>query len=55
MLHIDTKGLPLLKNQTEQQNREYLHIGICLIFIVFIHGCSTLMKLFNKNSTVFVC
>ncbi|OCG20065.1 hypothetical protein A9G22_01750 [Gilliamella sp. App2-1] len=55
MLHVVTKGLPLLKNETKQQTREYSPINIYLIFIVFIHKRSVLQKLFNKNSTVFVC
>ena len=28
MLHVDTKRLPLLKNETKQQTREYLFVGI---------------------------
>ncbi|KDN09268.1 Mobile element protein [Gilliamella apicola] len=55
MLHVDTKRLPLLKNETKQQTREYLPINIHLIFIVFIHKRSTFLKLFDKNGAVFVC
>ncbi|WP_218057563.1 hypothetical protein [Gilliamella sp. Bif1-4] len=28
MLHVDTKRLPLLKNETKQQTRKYLFVGI---------------------------
>ncbi|MDI2111958.1 hypothetical protein [Commensalibacter nepenthis] len=28
MLHVDTKRLPLLKNETKLQTREYLFVGI---------------------------
>ncbi|WP_167349178.1 hypothetical protein [Gilliamella intestini] len=28
MLHVVTKRLPLLKNKTKQQTREYLFVGI---------------------------
>jgi predicted DNA-binding protein (UPF0251 family) len=28
MLHVDTKRLPLLKNETKQQTREYLFVSI---------------------------
>ena len=28
MLHVDTKRLPLLKNETKQQTIEYLFVGI---------------------------
>ncbi|MDI2113264.1 integrase core domain-containing protein [Commensalibacter nepenthis] len=28
MVHVDTKRLPLLKNETKQQTREYLFVGI---------------------------
>jgi hypothetical protein len=28
MLHVDTKRLPLLKNETKQQTREHLFVGI---------------------------
>jgi hypothetical protein len=54
MLHADTKGLPLLKNETKQQTKEYLPINIYLIFVAFIHKHSIFLKLFNKISTVFV-
>jgi hypothetical protein len=50
----DTYGLPLLKNETMQQTREYSLDVIHLIFIVFIHKRSTLLKLFDKNYTVLI-
>ena len=28
MLHVNTKRLPLLKNETKQQTRDYLFVGI---------------------------
>ncbi|SCC22632.1 hypothetical protein [Gilliamella intestini] len=48
---VDTKGLPLLKNETKQQTREYSLDSINLIFKVFIHKRSAFLKLFNRNST----
>jgi hypothetical protein len=35
MLQVDTKGLPLLKNKTKQQTREFLLVGINMIFWFF--------------------
>ncbi|SCC03596.1 hypothetical protein GA0061080_101818 [Gilliamella intestini] len=55
MRQTDTYGLPLLKNQTKQQTREYLLDSIYLIFKFFIHKRSALLKLFNKNYTVLIC
>jgi hypothetical protein len=46
--------LPLLKNQTKQQTKEYLPVCIYLIFNVFIRRRGALLKLFNKNSTVLI-
>ncbi|OCG47998.1 hypothetical protein A9G35_02555 [Gilliamella sp. Choc5-1] len=48
ILQIDTKGFPLLKNQTKQKTREYLTLHIHLILLIFIHKRSTLLKLFHK-------
>ncbi|OCG48089.1 hypothetical protein A9G35_02345 [Gilliamella sp. Choc5-1] len=51
---VDTYSLPLLKNQTKQQTREYFLDSIHLIFNVFMRKRSTFLKLFNKNPTVLI-